>query len=219
VVENGMETVNKIVKDDGIISITIIRKGEAAKKFDAVKVFSNYFTAEAENQKKKALVDAENRKIYQQKYKDILSKKVAYFEKIKAEGQTTASGLTYKIIKKGNGKKPVQGSYVFIDYAGYFEDGVLFDTSNADVAKEFGKFDENRAAQNGYSPIPLMAGQRQGVIPGFLEGVGLLSYGDKIVLFIPPNIGFGEAGYNDGAIPPNTNLIFELEMFEKTARK
>jgi peptidylprolyl isomerase len=52
VVDNGMETVNAIVQNDDIKSIIIIRKGEAAKKFDAVKVFSNFFANEEQNIKK-----------------------------------------------------------------------------------------------------------------------------------------------------------------------
>jgi len=53
VVENGMKVVNKIVQDDAMNKVTIIRKGEAAKKFDAVKVFTDYYKVEAENMKNK----------------------------------------------------------------------------------------------------------------------------------------------------------------------
>jgi len=69
VVGDGMTVVNSIVKDDVIKTIRIIRKGEAVKKFDAVKVFNDYFKNEIENQKKQALIDAENKRIYDQKYK------------------------------------------------------------------------------------------------------------------------------------------------------
>lgn len=192
VVEKGMETVNKIVQDDAIISITIIRKGEAAKKFDAVKVFSNYFDAENETQKKQA----------------------DYFNGIKATAEKTPSGLAFKIIKKGEGKKPENGTDILIDYAGFFENGGLFDTSNAEVAKTFGKYDQMRAAQHGYSPIPFQAGRKEGMIPGFIEGIEKLGFGDKAVVFIPANLAYGEAGAGNGIIPPNSNLIFELELIE-----
>ncbi len=56
--EKGMEVVNKVVQDDFIKTITIIRNGEAAKKFNAVKTFSDYFAMEAENQKNKLAMEA-----------------------------------------------------------------------------------------------------------------------------------------------------------------
>ncbi|MNE28684.1 FKBP-type 22 kDa peptidyl-prolyl cis-trans isomerase [compost metagenome] len=53
------------------------------------------------------------------------------------------------------------------------------------------------------------------MIPGFLEGLNLMNLGEKAVLFIPSNLAYGERGAG-GVIPPNTMLIFELEIFEKT---
>lgn len=215
VVENGMETVNKIAQDDTIVSITIIRKGEAAKKFDAVKIFSDYFANEAENLKKQALIDAEEKRIYTEKFKAIIDEKVAYFAKNKAVSTKTSTGLQYIITKKGSGKKPANGSNIEIHYAGFFEDGTLFDSSIEAVAKQFGKYDEMRAAQGGYTPLPFQAGKKHGMIPGFIEGIEQLSYGDKAIIFIPSNLGYGEAGAGGGIIPPNSNLIFEIELLEK----
>ena len=64
VIEKGMEIVNEIEPNDQIVKVTIIRNGIAAKRFDAIKVFANFFTLEAENLKKQAIIDAENKKIY-----------------------------------------------------------------------------------------------------------------------------------------------------------
>jgi cyclophilin family peptidyl-prolyl cis-trans isomerase len=215
VVEKGMESVNKIVQDDAIISISIIRKGESAKKFDAVKVFNNYFSTEAENLKKQAIIDAENKKNYDAKYKVILDKKVAFFTESKASGVKTASGLVYKIIKKGSGKKPTMGAPIYLHYAGFFESGDLFDSSIAEVAKTFGKYDQARDAQHGYDPLQFQAGRKEGMIPGFLEGIDKLNFGDKAIIFIPSDLGYGEAGAGNGIIPPNSNLIFEIELLDK----
>lgn len=215
VVENGMAVVNKIVQDDAISSITIIRKGEAAKKFEAVKIFNNYFENESENMKKQAAIDAENKKIFDAKFKTVLDAKIAYFATSKIGATKTQTGLMFKILKKGNHKKPKSGSQIYIHYAGYFENGMLFDSSVASVAREYGKFDQNRAAQHGYDPIPFEAGKKDGLIPGFLEALETMSFGDKIIAFIPSNLGYGEAGYGNGVIPPNSNLVFELELFEK----
>ncbi|MFT3794196.1 peptidylprolyl isomerase [Flavobacterium sp.] len=214
VVENGMDIVNQIDVNDDIISVTIIRKGEAAKKFDAAKVFSDFFTKEAENQKKQAAIDAENKRIYEAKYKAIKEQKVAEFGALKKEAQKSASGLQYKITTKGTGKKPAEGSQVFIHYAGFLENGELFDTSVAETAAAFGKFDQNRAAQHGYEPIPFMAGNKTGMIPGFVEGIEKMGIGDKATLFIPAHLAYGAQGAG-GVIPPNANIIFEVELRDK----
>ena len=209
VVEKGMEVVNKIEQGDFITKITIIRNGEAAKKFDAVKTFHDYFIAEAENQKnklaQKAVLDA--------KYKVIRDQKVAYFTALKSKSILTPTGLQYVVTKKLGGKKPANGANIYIHYAGFLEDGNLFDSSIAEVSKAFGKFDDNRAAQNGYQPIPFQAGRKDGMIPGFIEGIEKLSFGDKAVIFIPSKLGYGEAGAG-GVIPPNANIIFEIELLE-----
>jgi len=218
VVENGMETVNMIVQNDDIKSITIIRKGEAAKKFDAVKVFSNFFANEEQNLKKQALIEAQNKKFYLQKYKPVIDAKIAYFNKLRETCVTTRSGLQFAIVKKGNGKKPAAGTDIFINYAGFLEDATLFDTSLENVAKEFGKFDKQRADANQYQPIPFQAGKKDGIIPGFIEGIENISFGDKAVLFIPSRLGYGEAGAGN-VIPANANIIFEIELLENNPKK
>lgn len=213
VVENGMEVVNKILQDDYIIKVTIIRNGEAVKKFDAVKTFHDYFSAESENQKKQLAADAENKKAYDSKYKAVCEQKVASFSALKAKATKTSSGLQYVITKKSGGKKPANGTTVYIHYAGFLEDCTLFDSSIEAVSKTFGKYDENRAAQNGYQPIPFQAGKKDGLIPGFIEGIEKLSFGDKATLFIPSHLAYGAAGAGD-VIPPNTNIIFEIELMQ-----
>jgi cyclophilin family peptidyl-prolyl cis-trans isomerase len=210
VVEKGMDVVNKIEHDDFIKTITIIRNGEAAKKFDAVKTFQDYFAVESENQKNKLAMEV----AANAKYKAVFDQKVAYFAAMKAKATTTPTGLQYIITKKSGNKKPAAGTNVFIHYAGYLEDGSLFDSSIVDVLKTFGKLDESRAAQNGYQPIPFQAGKKDGLIPGFIEGIEQLAIGDKAVIFIPSKLGYGEAGAG-GVIPPNANIIFEIELLGK----
>ena len=206
-VVEGQDIVNKVAQDDEIIKIEIIRKGEAAKKFDAPKVFKDYFDNQLVAKKEN---DA--------KYAKIITDKAAYFATVKAKATKTESGLMYTIVSKGTGRKPAAGTTFFFHYAGYFEDGNLFDSSYENVNREFGKFDANRAAQNGYQPFPFEAGKKDGMIPGFIEGLEKMSFGDKAVVFIPSNLGYGTQGAN-GVIPPNTNLIFELEMLEKMPSK
>jgi cyclophilin family peptidyl-prolyl cis-trans isomerase len=213
VVEKGMDVVNLIEQNDYVNKVTIIRKGEAAKKFNAVKTFYDYFSVESENQKKKLAIDAQSKKAYDQKYKDVRDDKVKYFNAIKSKAKKTSTGLKYVITKNAGGKKPVKGNTIYIHYAGFLEDGQIFDTSIESQAKIYGKFDTNRAAQNGYQPIPFQAGRKDGMIPGFIEGLEKLSIGDKAILFIPSHLAYGAGGAGD-VIPPNTNIVFEIELLE-----
>ncbi|CAM3851075.1 peptidylprolyl isomerase [Flavobacterium branchiophilum] len=201
VIENGIEVVNKIVTNDVISRVSIIRVGESAKKFDAVKVFSDYFASETQLKKS----NTENAKISQ-------TEKVNYFKSLKAKAIKTSSGLSYCIIQKGTGKKPNNGATVYVDYAGFLEDGTLFDTSMESAAKENGKFDQGRADAHQYLPFECIAGNYP-FIPGFNEGVSKMNFGDKWVLFIPANLGYGEAGAGN-VIPPNANIIFEVQLKE-----
>ena len=200
-VVEGLEVINTIETDDVIEKITIIRIGNAAKKFDAVKIFKNYYSSVA-----KEIKEAE------EKAQQITENKIKEITTLKATGTKTKSGLIYQIIKKGTEKKPANGTQVLIHYAGYLENGQLFDTSYEDVAKLHGKFDQNRANQNGYAGFPVTIGNLP-FIPGFNEGITLMNYGDKLMLYIPSNLGYGEQGAGD-AIPPNANIIFEVELLE-----
>jgi cyclophilin family peptidyl-prolyl cis-trans isomerase len=224
-VTHGMSIVNSIAQEDIIIKVTISRKGALAKQFNAPKVFSDYYSNKAEDAKKQALVDAEKnakqaaieaekKKVYFEKYGPVIAAKAAYFKTTKANATTTTSGLTYQITQKGTDVKPVDGSTFFFHYAGYFEDGTLFDSSYEDVNKAYGKLDTTRAAQNQYQPFPFQAGKKDGMIPGFLEGLNLMNLGEKAILFIPANLAYGERGAG-GVIPPNATLVFELEIMEK----
>ncbi|MGL2966969.1 peptidylprolyl isomerase [Flavobacterium sp. XGLA_31] len=226
-VVKGQDVVNAIKQDDIIKKITITRKGEAAKKFDAAKIFADYMASKSEEDKKDAAAEAEMRKKqmedmaakaaqYKAQYGSVMSAKAEYLNTTKATATETASGLKYKILKTGTGKKPTEGSTVYINYAGYLEDGSLFDSSYEDVCKSYGKYDENRGKQGGYQAFPFQYGKKDGLIPGFLEGLNLMNLGDKALLYIPSKLGYGERGAG-GVIPPNANIIFELELTEAPA--
>jgi peptidyl-prolyl cis-trans isomerase A (cyclophilin A) len=199
---SGMDVVNKIEQNDVIKKVTIIKNGTAAKAFNATKIFSDYFANKGNVDKKQAM---------------LMAAKVVSLAKTKAASTKSETGLEYNIVK-GTGKKPVDGTTIYIHYAGYLEDGSLFDSSYEEINKTYGKFDQNRAIQNGYQPFPFQFGKKDGLIPGFLEGINLMSLGDKATLFIPSKLGYGAQGAG-GVIPPNANLIFELEMLEAPAPK
>jgi FKBP-type peptidyl-prolyl cis-trans isomerase len=104
---------------------------------------------------------------------------------------TTPSGLQYKIILSGNEKKPKATDKVRVNYKGTFLDGKVFDSS-----------------YEGKKPVefPLT-----GVIKGWTEGLQLIGEGGKITLYVPSELGYGDAGYPP-VIPPSSTLIFEIEL-------
>ena len=62
----------------------------------------------------------------------------------------------------------------------------------------------------GYSPFPMDYSMEANLIPGFKEGLLTMKVGDKIRVFIPPHLGYGQQGM--GPIPPNSDLVFDLEI-------
>jgi FKBP-type peptidyl-prolyl cis-trans isomerase len=104
---------------------------------------------------------------------------------------TTASGLQYEVIKEGSGPKPTVESVVSVYYKGSLLNGKVFDES-----------------QPG-SPIEFPVGQ---VIPGWIEGIQLMTVGSKYKFYVPGNLGYGENGNPQGGIGPNEVLVFEVEL-------
>jgi peptidyl-prolyl cis-trans isomerase A (cyclophilin A) len=202
-VVEGMEVVNKIGQTDKITTLKIIRKGKEAKKFNAEKVFKEYYVKAAAEQKKKEEALAKMK-----------TDMITSFATAKAKGTKTQSGLVYSFISKGGNAKPADGTTVYIAYSGYLDNGTgkMFDTSDKQHAKDFGNFIAQKDAMGGYVPFPFQIGTKTGMIPGFLEGLALLSPGDKVILFIPGHLGYGERGEPRAGIGPNADLIFEIEM-------
>ncbi|MDR2864193.1 MAG: FKBP-type peptidyl-prolyl cis-trans isomerase [Spirochaetaceae bacterium] len=103
---------------------------------------------------------------------------------------STESGLQYEVVKAGDGAKPTADNVVSVNYTGTLVDGTLFDSN-----KEMG------AAVD----IPL-----NGVIPGFSEGLQLMSVGSSYKFYIPPELAYGPNSRSP--IPPNSVLIFDVEL-------
>ncbi|MCC6865819.1 MAG: FKBP-type peptidyl-prolyl cis-trans isomerase [Ignavibacteria bacterium] len=106
---------------------------------------------------------------------------------------STASGLKYIVLKKGNGKASVAGKVAEVHYTGWLLNGKKFDSS----------FDRNE-------PLEFILGAKQ-VIAGWDEGVALMHVGDKFRLILPPELAYGENGAGE-IIPPNSTLIFDVEL-------
>ena len=105
----------------------------------------------------------------------------------------TASGLQYKVVKEGTGKKPLATDKVKVHYKGTLLDGTVFDSS----------YDRGEPIT-----FPL-----NGVIKGWTEGLQLMSEGSKYILYIPSDLGYGDRGAG-AQIKPGATLIFEVELLE-----
>jgi len=101
------------------------------------------------------------------------------------------SGLQYKVITAGQGKKPQETDTVLCNYKGTFLNGTVFDSS-----ERVGK------------PVPF---QVNNVIPGFKEALQLMPVGSKWQIFVPSKLAYGENGAGN-VIAPNETLIFEVEL-------
>jgi FKBP-type peptidyl-prolyl cis-trans isomerase FklB len=120
-------------------------------------------------------------------------------ENKKKEGvKTLPSGLQYKVIKAGTGKKPKLNENVTVHYRGTLIDGAEFDSSY-------------RRGQPASFPV-------SGVIPGWTEALQLMEEGAKWQLFVPSNLAYGERG-TGGIIGPNATLIFEIELISVQENK
>jgi FKBP-type peptidyl-prolyl cis-trans isomerase FkpA len=106
---------------------------------------------------------------------------------------TTGSGLQYEVIIPGDGPKPTGQDVVRVHYRGTLTNGNEFDSS--------------------YSRGQPIEFPLNGVIPGWTEGLQLMSTGSKYRLFIPSELGYGSQGAGQ-QIPPNSTLIFEVELLD-----
>lgn len=108
---------------------------------------------------------------------------------------TTASGLKYIDLVVGKGASPVAGKRVKVHYTGTLPNGIKFDSS----------VDRNQ-------PFEFVIGKGQ-VIKGWDEGVMTMKVGGKRKLIIPPQLGYGAKGAG-GVIPPNSTLLFDVELLK-----
>lgn len=105
---------------------------------------------------------------------------------------TTPSGLKIQDLKVGDGPSPKMGQTVNVHYIGWLENGTEFNNSRKGAGR----------------PVDFTLGE---VIPGWNEGLSTMKVGGKRKLFIPSNLAYGPQG-RPPAIPPNSNLIFEIEL-------
>ena len=114
--------------------------------------------------------------------------------KVTGPGVTTDSGLQYWDIRMGNGETAKEGSRVRVHYTGWLTNGKKFDSS-VDAG----------------TPFDFRIGNGE-VIKGWEEGITGMRVGGKRQLRIPPSLAYGAEGTPDGSIPPNSTLIFDVQL-------
>lgn len=173
--------------DDFAQAIKDVIAGEKLKVSDseAQTIVQDFFKKQEEKQRASAAEAGKAAREAGEKY---------LAENAKKEGVVTLpSGLQYKVLTEGNGKKPKATDKVKCHYEGMLIDGTLFDSS----------------IQRGEpATFPL-----NGVIAGWTEGLQLMAEGSKYRLFIPYNLGYGERGAG-ASIPPYAALVFDVELIE-----
>ena len=191
----GQEVVDAIEQEDKMKVVKIIRVGKDAELFNAIQTFSTYYTKFQEEEKKRLELYSKLSSMSQEEYRNYMFNEV----KIKFPNAVLSpTGLVYVIENEGIGNKPKKGDQVTLHYNGTLRmDGKKFDSS----------YDRNQ-------PMPFKY-LEQRMIPGFEEGVSLLGSGAKAKLIIPYYQAYGAQG-RPGAIPPYSDLVFDIEILSIT---
>ena len=179
--------VNELSIDDFSQAIKDVIGGAELKVNDteAQQIVQDFFQKQEEKQRATAAEKGKTAKVDGEKY---------LAENAQKEGVVTLpSGLQYKVLREGNGKKPKATDQVKCHYEGMLVDGTMFDSS----------------VQRGEpATFPL-----NGVIAGWTEGLQLMQEGAKYRFFIPYQLGYGERGAGS-SIPPFATLVFDVELIE-----
>jgi peptidyl-prolyl cis-trans isomerase A (cyclophilin A) len=190
----GQDVVNAIAQDDLMNKVSILRIGKEYKKWDATKIFKE----KAEEIEK---IEAEKRakiekiaKMSESEYKVYLLDEV---KKMYPSAKQTESGLVYILENEGEARKAKKGDKLSVHYTGTFLDGKKFDSSrDRGVPMDF-QF------------------KVQTMIKGFEEGLEMLGKGGRGKFIIPYYQAYGPNG-RPGAIPPYSDLVFDLEIVNLT---
>ena len=190
-----MVVVNNIKQLDTINTIEIVRIGSKAKSFDAAEVFDAEVISYAKNQKSRQQQEKDAEEARYAKY--LKDKEVFLAQMGEGNAEETSSGLRILMLKKNpSGKKIVTNKPIKSHFTLYTADGVQIQSTKESTQPFVFQLDDTNRP----------------MITGFIEGVKNMRVGEKVRLFIPYYIGFGEAKY--GPFPAKSDLVFEVEILE-----
>ena len=190
----GVQIGSNLLNDSLMVDVDVLKAGV----YDALYEDNTQLTQQQIGKVMKNLqakIQAKQKQAFEANAQESLKKSQEFLaeNKKKAGVQTTGSGLQYEVLKEGTGKKPSPQDTVEVHYEGKLIDGTVFDSSY-----ERGE------------PIEF---QLDKVIKGWTEGVTLMKEGAKYMLYIPPDLGYGQRGAGQ-QIGPNEALIFEVELLD-----
>jgi peptidylprolyl isomerase len=178
----GQSVVDAIAQGDVIQSIEIIRVGKDAEAFQADQAAFDALLAGLDERQKEKELAA-------------MEAQTIQIDALYPEAITTPSGLKYVVVEEGTGEAtPEKGTTVTAHYTGKLIDGTKFDSS----------YDRN-------DPIRFPVGSGR-VIKGWDEAFLSMKKGEKRILIIPPELGYGASGR--GPIPPNAVMVFDVELVD-----
>lgn len=189
-----MSVVNRVLKNDTIYTAKIIRVGSKAKDFNAAEIFDAEvakFVKYKEDKVKEVI------KVEEKRYSEYLeAKKVFLAEKEESKAVKTGTGLRILKLKKTRGRRVLAAKKVTANYTLYLADGKKMQSSE-DLGKPM-VFDLKNEAK------PMISGLKEGILT--------MKVGEKVRLFIPYAIGFGNEKF--GPFPAKSDLVFEVEILK-----
>ena len=191
----SMSVVNKIVANDTINSVNIIRVGTNAKNFKAGEVFDKELLKFSNSEKERK--EAEQKAEVARYSKYLEDKKKFLAEMGEGKAKKTDTGLRILKLKTTKGKKVVDNKPITTNFTLYTADGTKIQSTTDPGAQPF---------------VFQLNDKKRPMISGFKEGVLQMREGEKARLFIPYYIGFGEAKY--GPFPAKSDLMFEIEVLK-----
>lgn len=212
---SGQEVVDAVAQGDEMTTVKIIRVGKVAKKWNASKAFMETYKKMEVVEKDRAEVQRKEREAQEARYQAELAEQQVYIDKIKdlseadyttkmyeevkrqyPDAKLSPSGLVYIIERQGEATTAQAGDKLSVHYRGTFRtSGKQFDSSYDRKQPMDFTFKENR------------------MIPGFEEGLAMMGKGGKGKIIIPYFQAYGAQG-RPGAIPPYSDLVFDLEMVD-----
>lgn len=174
-------------------STDVMRFEVKVNDFYPEKVYAQNYANEVKNRNAERVAALQND--YPEETAKAANALAAYLAKNNIVAEPTETGLYYVVTEEGNGEHPEVGKPVTMHYTGKLLDGTVFDSS---VERD--------------EPFQFVLGVGQ-VIPGWDEGVQLMTKGEKGVLYIPYYLGYGERQAGD-KIVPFSNLIFDVELID-----
>ena len=211
-IQDAISNVETAVADRPVIDVRIkklkiIRIGDKAKDFNAVKTWN-------EIEPKLFIIQEEKKRAALAKMDSLAKIEKAKIDKFRGKSKKLKSGVEVYTIKKGKGVKPVDGDEIFFNYEGYLSiNGVLFGTNRKDIMIAYDRYSKDDENKGWYDPQKIKFSSNMQLIEGFKEVLTNMNLGDKVFAYIPSELGYGERAMGN-RIPANSDLAFIIELVD-----